>query len=220
MEVGVCRAGVVREPWEMPFLAEARELATLRRVVRHHLELWGLSTVGDTAELCVTELVTNVIRHVGNETPTRLVLSMSGTRLRIEVRDPDTRALPTLLAARADDESGRGMALVDALADRWGVVLHDDAKVTWCELRTGLASAGGHVGGDGVERAEALLRLCKVTRSVDTGQDGPFNVALAEETAIDVIADLLLWLKAHGCDPDEALDRAQLHCEAETTSAC
>ncbi|MER0425510.1 hypothetical protein AB0F05_21600 [Streptomyces microflavus] len=45
-------------------------------------------------------------------------------------------------------------------------------------------------------------------------------MAHAEESAIDVIvADLLHWFRAHGCDPDSALDRAQMHLEAELPEA-
>lgn len=45
------------------------------------------------------------------------------------------------------------------------------------------------------------------------------SVAVAEEAAIDVIADLLHWLHVHGLDADEALDRAQMHFEAEVELA-
>ncbi|MFE7803665.1 ATP-binding protein [Streptomyces sp. NPDC057430] len=209
----------MRKPWELPFLAEVSEVAGIRRVLRRHLDLWGLPNIADVAQMCVSELVTNVIRHVGDRTPTTLAVSMNGARLRIEVRDPDARALPTLLRAQEDDESGRGMALVDAMADRWGVVLRDDSKVTWCELETGLASAGGHVGGEGVERAEALLGFRGLTHGLHAGQPAPLGVAAAEEAAIDVIADLLLWLRAHGCDPDEALDWAQMYFDEEIGEA-
>ncbi|MFH9133202.1 hypothetical protein [Streptomyces sp. NPDC017524] len=44
-------------------------------------------------------------------------------------------------------------------------------------------------------------------------------MAHAEEAAIDVCADLLHWLRAHGRDPDGALDRAQAYFEAELTEA-
>ncbi|MFI2613353.1 ATP-binding protein [Streptomyces sp. NPDC018584] len=119
---------------ELPFLAEPKEVAVLRRLVRLHLTRWGLSEVVEAAQLCVSELVANVITHVGEQTPTVLGLSMNDSHVRIQVRDPDTRALPTLLAPEADAESGRGMALLDAVADRWGVTLCGDSKVTWCEL--------------------------------------------------------------------------------------
>ncbi|MFF7054765.1 ATP-binding protein [Streptomyces griseorubiginosus] len=82
----------------------------------------------------------NVITHVGVGTPVTLTVSMSGPRLRIEVHDPDTRALPTLLDAAPDAECGRGMAMVGAVSNRWGVQLRADRKATWCELSTELPS--------------------------------------------------------------------------------
>ncbi|MER7106357.1 ATP-binding protein [Streptomyces sp. NPDC000229] len=211
----VCRCGVSRKSWEIPFLAEAEEVSGLRNVIRTHLRLWGLSKQVDAAQLCVSELVANVITHVGAGTPTTLAVSMSGTHLRIEVHDPDTRALPTLIQAGPDAECGRGMGLVDAVADRWGVQLRADRKVTWCEIATGLTAPDGHSGGPRVTRAEAMLALYGAARLPRAATPSLLSVAVAEEAAIDVIADLLHWLQAHGCDPDEALDRAQTHFEAE-----
>ncbi|MFD3310952.1 ATP-binding protein [Streptomyces sp. NPDC058694] len=204
-----------RKPWDLAFTAEPEEVASLRRIMRLHLGVWGLHEVTDEAQLCVSELVANVITHVGPGTPTTLAVSVRGTHLRIEVHDPDTRVLPTLLDASDDSEGGRGMALVDAIADRWGVQLCADRKVTWCELATGLSSANGHCGGARVTRAEAMLGLYGAAQLPRTAAPSTLSVAVAEEAAIDVIADLLHWLRAHGCDPDEALDRAQTHFEAE-----
>ncbi|WP_315986107.1 ATP-binding protein [Streptomyces sp. t39] len=181
-----------------------------------HLGLWGIPHLAEPAQTCVTELVSNVIRHVGELTPTTLTVSMNGTFLRLEVQDPDTRALPTLLAAGPDAEGGRGMALVDAAADRWGVILRADSKVTWCELATGLTAADGHVGHPGVTRAEALLGLYGSVRHPAGTPRTRLTVATAQESVIAVITDLLLWLRAHGCDVDEALDRAQGHLDVVT----
>lgn len=97
MDLDGCRFGVVRKGWDLAFLAEAKELAGLRRVMRLHLELWGLPGVVYAAQICVTELVANVVRHVGPGTPSCLAVFMNGDRLRIEVSDPDVRALPTLV---------------------------------------------------------------------------------------------------------------------------
>ncbi|MEU9172209.1 ATP-binding protein [Streptomyces sp. NPDC048420] len=213
-----CIAGVPRKPWSLPFTAEPEEVAALRRIMRLHLGLWGLHGVIDAAQLCVSELVSNVIKHVGSGTPVTLVVSMSGTRVRIEVRDPDTRALPTLLDAAPDAESGRGMALVSAVTDRWGVQLQADQKVTWCELPTGLSSAEGHFGGARVNRVETLLSAY-CCESAWLRLAGAGAVAVVEEAAIDVIADVLHWLRAHGRDADEALDRAQTHFEADIAEA-
>lgn len=215
VSVDSCRVGVRRKAWELPFVAEPEELAGLRRVMRLHLERWGLPHCIDAARLCVNELVSNVIRHVGAGTPTTLSVSMNGTRLRIEVHDPDTRALPTLLSARAEDVSGRGMALVDALADRWGVVLRADSKVTWCELTTGLTAPDGHVGEATVMRAEALLMLYGVGASSPERDASLLTLAVAEEAAVGLIGDVLHWLRAHGRDADETLDRAQTRFESD-----
>ncbi|MFJ8024361.1 ATP-binding protein [Streptomyces sp. NPDC096311] len=205
-----------RKPWDLAFTAEPEEVAALRRIMRLHLDLWGLHEVIDAAQLCVSELVSNVITHVGPGTPTTLTVSMDGTHLRIEVHDPDPRALPTLLDAGADSEGGRGMALVDAIADRWGVQLHADRKVTWCELATSLSSPNGHTGGVRVARAGAMLGLYDAAQLNRGAEASTSSVAVVEETAIAVIADLLHWLQAHGRDVNEALDRAQMHLEADT----
>jgi anti-sigma regulatory factor (Ser/Thr protein kinase) len=211
----LCRCDVPRNDWELPFLAEAEEVAALRRLIRTHLTLWGLPHLIETAQLCVSELVANVITHVGVGTPTTLVVSMNGTDLRIEVRDPDGRTLPALLAAGPDVEAGRGMSLIDAVADRWGVSPTASGKTTWCEIAAGVAADNGHVESHRVAKAQALLTL--YGRDLPSPAMGPtrLGLAVAEEVAVDLIADLLHWLKAHGCDPDNTLDRAQMHFEAE-----
>ncbi|MFD7423184.1 hypothetical protein ACFV6M_22430 [Streptomyces californicus] len=71
-------------------------------------------------------------------------------------------------------------------------------------------------------RAEALLGLLGLLGV--SGRDGDIEprsltVAHAEESAIDVIADLLHWLRAHGCDPDSALDRMPTDVVAEPAEA-
>ncbi|MCX5421097.1 ATP-binding protein [Streptomyces sp. NBC_00078] len=210
-----CTTCMPRKSWDLPFLAESEEAAALRRVLRTHLRLWGLHESIDAAQLCVSEFVANVINHVGPGTPTTLAVSMNGTYLRIEVHDPDTRALPILQQADADSETGRGMALVDAVADRWGVQLHPDRKVTWCELATGLTSPNGHAGGARVTRAEALLGSYTAATLPSESGTSRMRMRMAEETVIDVITDFLHWLRAHGRDADEALDRAQTHFEVQ-----
>ncbi|MFD5700105.1 ATP-binding protein [Streptomyces lasiicapitis] len=205
-----------RDPWGRSFAAEPCEVAGLRRAVWMRLTLWGLPEVVEAAQMCVTELTSNVIKHVGAGTPVTLTISMAGTFVRVEMLDPDARALPTLLAPGRDAESGRGMALVDAITDhRWGVIPREASKVVWCELATDLVPSADHTEGPRAARAEGHLALYGAERSGLVSPSGRLGVAVAEETAIDLIADLLHWLQAHGCDPDEALDRAQMHFEAE-----
>ncbi|MEV6947049.1 ATP-binding protein [Streptomyces sp. NPDC051172] len=107
-------------------------LATPKAVpeLRHHLRTHDFEV-----RLCATELLTNVIDHLGEGTPvTTRVTGTPGGHTRIEVTDPDPRALPVLLSATGTAESGRGLALVDILARCWGVDQGRDRKTIWCEL--------------------------------------------------------------------------------------
>lgn len=210
-----CTPCIARTSWDLPFLAEPEEVAALRRILRTHLGLWGMCESIEAAQLCVSELVANVIKHVGPGTPTTLAISMNGTHLRIEVHDPDTRSLPTLIDAGSECEGGRGMALVDAIADRWGILLRPDRKITWCELATGLASPHGHMQGPGVLRAEALLSLYTAARLPREVSESRVSLKMAEESVIDVITDFLQWLRVHGCDIEQILDKAQTRFEAQ-----
>ncbi|WP_327429560.1 ATP-binding protein [Streptomyces sp. NBC_01236] len=117
---------------ELDLLAVPKAVPDLRRAVRGHLG----EPCADV-QLCVTELVANVIRHVGEGTPVRVRVFRSEARTRVEVTDPDPRALPVLLHATGDDGSGRGLALLEAVALRWGVELRDTGKTVWCELGEG-----------------------------------------------------------------------------------
>ncbi|WP_308294507.1 hypothetical protein [Streptomyces sp. RKAG290] len=141
-------------------------------------------------------------------------MSMKGSLLRIEVSDSDGRTLPTLVKTAGLTEQGRGMALVDGVAVRWGVILRGDSKITWCELATDLQTADGHVGGTQVAKVEALLGLCGLKVRAGSPPREPLSVMEAAEAATGLVADLLHWLRAHGFDTDEALDRAHLHFEA------
>lgn len=85
----------------------------------------------DDAALLVTELVSNAVRHAG--TPVTVRATLLGGLLRLEVEDGSTRPVRD----KADDlmaENGRGLLLVDALADRWGVEAHPHGKQVWAEL--------------------------------------------------------------------------------------
>ncbi|MFD7771590.1 ATP-binding protein [Streptomyces sp. NPDC059787] len=85
-------------------------------------------------QLCVTELVGNVIRHVGEGNPVRVRVARTGTHIRVEVTDPDPHTLPVLRRADAEDEQGRGLSLLDAVVCRWGVDHGGEGETVWCEL--------------------------------------------------------------------------------------
>ncbi|MFE5940540.1 ATP-binding protein [Streptomyces sp. NPDC056470] len=102
----------------------------LRRALRARLTLWGCVDLADTAELLLTELLTNALRHAaGSEI--RVHVYPRGGQCVIEVND-GSPCRPELRHAGLEDESGRGLSLVDALADSWGT--SDDGTTTWCTL--------------------------------------------------------------------------------------
>lgn len=205
---------MTRRPWSVPFVAEPEGVAALRRLTHVTLEEWGLYSISDAAQLCVSELVSNVINHVGIGIPATLGLRMSGTHLRIEVCDPGTGDLPTVVDADMDAESGRGLQLVDSTADRWGVQLCADGKVTWCELTTGLSSPTGHMDDPRLHRVEALVRLYQRDRISWGSSPSLLAVRATTEAAVELMADVLHWLQAHGRDADTALDQAQVRFES------
>lgn len=118
----------------IPLLAEPEALALVRRRVGAYFELWDLPELADTAQLCVSELLTNAITHLGPGTPVTLHASMAGPNPRLSLTDPAPGALPTLQRADDNAESGRGLALLDALTLRWGVDRAVRSKTVWCEL--------------------------------------------------------------------------------------
>ncbi|WP_327676185.1 ATP-binding protein [Kitasatospora sp. NBC_00458] len=114
--------------------ADLVAVAAVRRRLRAALAHWGVPELADTAELLSSELVTNALQHTGQGAVFDAVLT-ADLRLRIEVQDGTAR----LPGRRRDPNaeyatSGRGLLLVEALADSWGVHLRGDGKVTWFEL--------------------------------------------------------------------------------------
>jgi anti-sigma regulatory factor (Ser/Thr protein kinase) len=94
----------------------------------------GIPHVRDDAEILVSELVTNAVRHaLSAGTPLRLLIVRMDGRLRIEVHDPSP-VRPSLRQVDLMDETGRGWFLVAAIADRHGIDRTDYGKSVWCEL--------------------------------------------------------------------------------------
>ncbi|GAA2630631.1 ATP-binding protein [Streptomyces axinellae] len=122
-------------------LAKPSEVAGVRRQAVAHCRWWGAADVADLVALCVSEVLTNVIAHVGEGSPATVRLTWrgggSGGAVRLAVTDTDPRPLPMPSPAAPDAESGRGLALVEALSLRWGVERRGRvpfAKTVWCEL--------------------------------------------------------------------------------------
>ncbi|MFE3038084.1 SpoIIE family protein phosphatase [Streptomyces canus] len=107
------------------------EAGRARAVVREQLHDWGLAKLADSAELMVSELVTNAVRH-SHSRPVELRLVREDTLL-CEV-DDDDHELPNLLSAGPTDEQGRGLRVVSTLAREWGASRTKAGKTVWFEL--------------------------------------------------------------------------------------
>ncbi|MFD8691885.1 ATP-binding protein [Streptomyces sp. NPDC059651] len=107
----------------------------LRRILRLYLTGWRMTEIADAAELALTELIANVVRHVpGRRCQTFIFRLPGGEGVRVEVADASP-AVPRVGGGEVLDDGGRGLVLVDALADKWGVEMRGDGggKTVWFE---------------------------------------------------------------------------------------
>ncbi len=113
--------------------ADPSEVARVRASVSEQLTAWRLEEVDFTAELVISELVTNAIRY--GRPPIQLRLIHDRT-LMCEVADAGSTT-PHLRRARVFDEGGRGLFLVAQLAERWGTRHARRGKTVWAECALG-----------------------------------------------------------------------------------
>lgn len=119
------------------FSSTRRGASSARKLALGQLDAWGIphgSERSDTAALIVAELAANAVLHAhvpGHEFELRLLV---GTVLRIEVTDTRAWRRPLRPEPAGDAESGRGLLLVEALANAWGVHERPPGKTVWAEL--------------------------------------------------------------------------------------
>lgn len=128
--------------FSMRFTSTPRGARLARRLVSHRLDDWGYpytTPVNETLTLITSELTTNAVRH--GHVPGRdfhVQLTLAENTFRIEVTDTRAEKLPPASPPETDSlsESGRGMLLVAALADDWGVSPRRAApgKTVWATL--------------------------------------------------------------------------------------
>jgi hypothetical protein len=171
------------------------------------LEHWGALCVADEVGLVVTELATNVIKHVGDGSPATLVMEARDDVLRVELHDT-SHAVPDVSSGGCDEECGRGLHLLAGMCADWGTLVTATGKAVWCEIA--LEPTGFSLR---VRRAATLLD--EYRRAAGQFSHAVPTYAVLEESATGLIADLLHWLSVQGGDPDAVLDRAQMHFEAE-----
>ncbi|MFC5908495.1 ATP-binding protein [Streptacidiphilus monticola] len=102
-----------------------------RRITRTALAAWGAPELIDSAEMVVSELVTNALRYGSG--PVDLTLALTDRTLRIAVADEGT-SLPAPRDAASDAQGGRGLQIVELLADSWEVVVRLTGKTVTCLL--------------------------------------------------------------------------------------
>ncbi|MFI9169042.1 SpoIIE family protein phosphatase [Streptomyces lincolnensis] len=115
-------------------------LTEARHMIRAAVGAWGARERCDEVELVADELITNALMHTeGSAIVTLRVLTGGDRRLRVEVEDASS-ALPRRREAGESGVSGRGLLLVDLLADVWGVEARGGGKCVWCEFVVGKRS--------------------------------------------------------------------------------
>ncbi len=117
--------------------ADLRAVPEARRALRELLQGWGKPGRSETAELLTSELVTNALVHTDRDAVLTATVSPAG--LRVEVRDFVGRRPRPRVPIADDGTHGRGLLLVQALADAWGVRPHGVGKSVWFELGAGAA---------------------------------------------------------------------------------
>lgn len=118
---------------------DPRATGAARRFLREHLRAWGVDDEAvDDAQLCLSELVTNAVVHAGTASELRVVLDQGV--LTVTVRDLGGLGKPSAGEPHPSEDLdplrvyGRGLQLVDALADRWGSERDAVGTTVWFAL--------------------------------------------------------------------------------------
>ena len=133
------RASTSPQEFRTALPGEATSAADARRFVAARLADAGLDGMTDTAVLLVSELVANAVLHA--HTDLVLVVRIDDERATVEVHDGSAGA-PTVKDYSSLSGTGRGLVLVEALADRWGMEPTHGGKFVWFELRRPTGDGG------------------------------------------------------------------------------
>ncbi|WP_338684821.1 ATP-binding protein [Streptomyces acidiscabies] len=140
LSTSVQAASVGSPAYSQSFPCEPATAEAGRKLVRQVLSVWRLDRIADRAELIVTELIANATRHTSCAEIRLVVRRLAPAQIRVGIVDRAPSRLPVVPGrAEDDDESGRGLFLVEAVAARWGYDLHGSrgclwAKEVWAEI--------------------------------------------------------------------------------------
>jgi anti-sigma regulatory factor (Ser/Thr protein kinase) len=122
---------VARSSTQLPHATVSAGLA--RRFVAVTLHRWGLGAQVEVVALLAGELVTNAVLHTASAA-IGLVVRLDDRAVHVGVHDTSSQLPKQDGSVTWDDQSGRGLALVDALATRWGVESAVQGKAVWFEV--------------------------------------------------------------------------------------
>ncbi|WP_405971820.1 ATP-binding protein [Streptomyces sp. NBC_00988] len=124
-----------RQQYVMHLTVGEHSARHIRRIVRSFLLEWDMRELSDTVELAVTELVANVVRHVPDRRCGLLLLRQM-TGVRVEVSDSSSQLPDLHTDFDAESENGRGLVILDAVTDKWGVTRASaGGKAVWFECQ-------------------------------------------------------------------------------------
>jgi serine/threonine-protein kinase RsbW len=114
---------------ERRFDGRLESVPAARRFVRAALADQSRELI-DAVELMACELATNCVRHAGTDFELAI---QTQDQVRVEVRDSDHRR-PEMQFPTPEEPSGRGLRIVEAMADSWGVIPSPTGKTVWFML--------------------------------------------------------------------------------------
>ncbi len=112
---------------------DARAVRVVRATIRSVLAAARLNCIVDTVELLASEIVTNAYRHSTTDSYVSMERTLDDFRVTVWDHEPDT---PTPRSPADGDEHGRGLGIIAACADRWGVRSYPCGKAVWFSVVT------------------------------------------------------------------------------------
>src|SRR4051794_23917926 len=191
----ICSGGATPGRWQSVQRREFQLSGGLSQVPQaRHFTTEALTDVDDQALIAdavavVSELTTNALLH--GRPPVGLAVQWDPAVVRIEVSD-GSAATPVRGRPDTNTMTGRGIRLVEALAQRWGVEPSASGKTVWCELVPGAADDAGTGSLETADPVDVDHFLATWSAPLHPGNEPTFTVVLG-----DVPTDLLLAAKSH-----------------------
>ena len=181
----------------------AASAAAARRLVSEALESTPYADAVDNARVAVSELVTNALVHAGTDIGVQVCVDGDGVLVEVEDGNPQ---VPAFRAHSRESGTGRGLRMVEDLADEWGIYHRGDGKVVWFRIGQGEEDGSPAVDVPSVALAEdgVLVELLEFPLLIHTAW---------QEHSATLLREYLLMSLVHG-DEAAAFQRHAEACEA------